>query len=245
VLKIEPQALTEQNVTMFPVLIRISNESALLRPGMNSEVEIHIGSRTGVLAVPNVALRTLGDVASAAAVLGLDMETVEAQLAGPPPQDRGGRALAAADSEDDGPSGVMVSFRGQEVPLPAGLTLDEVTPVLEKLQGGREAMRSLSDAEREILGRLREAAGGGGGPPRNFNRVEQTTPTGVFEFGGDYIVFVMRDGVPTATSIRTGLTDLDYSEVLRGLSATDSIVVLSAAGSSGGQQRGGGGPPGR
>jgi HlyD family secretion protein len=232
VLKIEPQALTEQNVTMFPVLIRISNESALLRPGMNSEVEIHIGSRTGVLAVPNVALRTLGDVASAAVVLGLDMETVEAQLASRPPRDQGGRLLAAPGSEDGGPSGVMVSFRGGEVPLPPGLSLEEVNLVLEKLQGGREAMQSLTDQEREILGQLREAAGGGSGPPRNFNRNAEPRPQGAFEFGGEYIVFVMRNGTPTATSIRTGLTDLDYSEVLRGLSETDSIIVLVATGST-------------
>ena len=33
VLKIEPQATTEQNVTMFPVLVRIDNRAGLLRPG--------------------------------------------------------------------------------------------------------------------------------------------------------------------------------------------------------------------
>jgi HlyD family secretion protein len=43
VLKIEPQAQTEQNVTMFPVLVRIDNRQGLLRPGMNAEVEIHVG----------------------------------------------------------------------------------------------------------------------------------------------------------------------------------------------------------
>ena len=43
VLKIEPQAETEQNVTMFPVLVRIENRNGLLRPGMNAEVEIHVG----------------------------------------------------------------------------------------------------------------------------------------------------------------------------------------------------------
>jgi HlyD family secretion protein len=38
VLKIEPQAQTEQNVTVFPVAIRIENREGLLRPGMNTEV---------------------------------------------------------------------------------------------------------------------------------------------------------------------------------------------------------------
>jgi HlyD family secretion protein len=71
VLKIEPQALTEQNVTMFPVLVRIDNKEGLLRPGMNSEVEIHVGRRDSVLAVPNAALRTPRVVGCAAQVMGL------------------------------------------------------------------------------------------------------------------------------------------------------------------------------
>jgi HlyD family secretion protein len=81
VLKIEPQAQTEQNVTMFPVLVRIDNRQGLLRPGMNAEVEIHVGRREGVLTVPNAALRTQRDVGSAAQVLGLDPTRVQRELA--------------------------------------------------------------------------------------------------------------------------------------------------------------------
>src|SRR5690606_34083068 len=39
VLKIEPQAVVDQNVTMFPVLVRLDNRERLLKPGMNAEVE--------------------------------------------------------------------------------------------------------------------------------------------------------------------------------------------------------------
>jgi HlyD family secretion protein len=98
VLKIEPQALTEQNVTMFPVLVRIDNKDGLLRPGMNSEVEVHVGRRDSVLAVPNAALRTARDVGSAAQVLGLSPEKVQQQLAASQPagRDSGGRASMGA-----------------------------------------------------------------------------------------------------------------------------------------------------
>src|SRR6266704_3045991 len=82
VLKIEPQAQVSQNVTMFPVEVNILNPEHLLKPGMNTEVEIHIGQRQGALAIPNAALRTPRDVASAAQVLGLDPRAVEQQLAG-------------------------------------------------------------------------------------------------------------------------------------------------------------------
>ena len=72
---------TEQNVTMFPVLVRIENRNGLLRPGMNTDVEIHVGQRDSVLAVPNAALRTQRDVGSAAQVLGLSPDAVQRQLA--------------------------------------------------------------------------------------------------------------------------------------------------------------------
>jgi hypothetical protein len=39
----------------------------------------------------------------------------------------------------------------------------------------------------------------------------------------------MRNGVPTPVPVRTGLTDLDYSEVLSGLSEGDTVLVLPSA----------------
>ncbi|MEA2723547.1 MAG: hypothetical protein QOH59_1318, partial [Gemmatimonadales bacterium] len=71
--------------------------------------------------------------------------------------------------------------------------------------------------------------------------------------GARYIVFVNRGGKPTPVWIRTGLTDLDYSEVVEGLTASDSVLVLPSAGLVQSQQEsrdrmnritGGGGVPG-
>jgi HlyD family secretion protein len=42
-------------------------------------------------------------------------------------------------------------------------------------------------------------------------------------------VFVKRGGTPTPVWIRTGLTDLDYSEVLSGVQPGDSVYVLPSA----------------
>jgi hypothetical protein len=47
--------------------------------------------------------------------------------------------------------------------------------------------------------------------------------------GSRYIVFVKRNGKVTPVWIRTGLTDLDYSEVLEGLTPSDSVLVLPSA----------------
>jgi hypothetical protein len=64
---------------------------------------------------------------------------------------------------------------------------------------------------------------------------------------------VKRPEGPTPTWIRTGLTDLDYSEVIEGLEPTDSVLILPSASLVQSQQEsqervnritGGGGLPG-
>jgi HlyD family secretion protein len=78
--KIEPQAVVQQSVTMFPVLITISNLDGLLKPGMNGEVSILIDRRDDVLAVPNDAIRSVREAATAATALGLNPDSVQAQI---------------------------------------------------------------------------------------------------------------------------------------------------------------------
>jgi len=78
VLKVEPQAVVEQNVTTFPVLVRIPNDRGLLLPGMNCEVEIEIHRRAGALTVPNEAVRTSQEARQVAAALGIEVSGLEA-----------------------------------------------------------------------------------------------------------------------------------------------------------------------
>ena len=218
VLKIEPQAQTEQNVTMFPVLVRIDNRAGLLRPGMNAEVEIHVGERPNVLAVPNAALRTQRDVGSAAQVLGLSPEAVDRQLAA---EQQGGRAslgaAAGADSSRrDSAGATMTMGNGRTVTLPPGVTEAQVRTAFMKLRSGGQ----LTAEETAILDKVRQA--GGTGMRRGSGGNE-----GVY--GGRYIVFVKRSSGPTPVWVRTGLTDLDYSEVVSGLNESDSVLVLPSA----------------
>lgn len=80
--KIEPQAVVEQSVTMFPVLIRIANEQELLKPGMNAEVDIFISRQENVLSVPNEAIKSMREAAMAARAVGLTPEDIQASLRG-------------------------------------------------------------------------------------------------------------------------------------------------------------------
>ncbi len=118
VLKIEPQAQVNQNVTMFPVQVNILNPGHVLKPGMNTEVEIHVGERHNVLAIPNAALRTPHDVASAAAVLHVDPAAVQQQIAS------AARDSAAGAANGDGSYIVFTSENRRIAPraIKTGLT---------------------------------------------------------------------------------------------------------------------------
>jgi HlyD family secretion protein len=70
--KIEPQAVTQQNVTMFPVIVRLDNRTGLLKPGMNAEVATLLVERPNALVVPNNAVVLPQEMAPAATALGLD-----------------------------------------------------------------------------------------------------------------------------------------------------------------------------
>ena len=337
VLKIEPQSTVSQNVTMFAVLIQIPNQQGLLRPGMNADVEIHIGSRTQVLAIPNAALRTQRDVASAAQVLGIDPKTVDQVLAQADsaeranPQAAGARqgstpirstatpaaqqraaaadpqpsratqppqqALADARSDAPGQQGSQGGF--QRPPLPAGVTDSMWNAIREKRrnnepltaqdsqisarvraafqaagagQGGgqpggfgqqpgaaatqasgggapgtggtddREALMAafqkqragqpLTAAEQALVNQARQrfaAMGGGGSGGESGQRRRQFGASSGFQYGGNYIVFVLRNGQPTPVRVRTGFTDMDYSEVVNGLTAQDTVLLLPSA----------------
>ena len=78
--KIEPQAVVQQSVTMFPVLVTLSNKEGLLKPGMNGEVAILVESRLGVLSVPNDAVRNPRDAVAVADLLGVSADSIRAKM---------------------------------------------------------------------------------------------------------------------------------------------------------------------
>lgn len=82
VVKIEPQAVVDQNVTMFAVLVSINNRDGLLLPGMNAEVEVSIARSEDVVTIPVMALRTNRDIAATAAILDIDETDLRASLKG-------------------------------------------------------------------------------------------------------------------------------------------------------------------
>jgi hypothetical protein len=113
----------------------------------------------------------------------------------------------------------MTTPDGRTITLPAGVTEAQVRAIFAKRMSGKE----LTDAERATLRQV--FAGMGGGRPGGGARPASND----FQFGGRYIVFVLRNGVPTPVNVRTGLTDLDYSEVMSGVALGDSVLILPSA----------------
>ena len=219
VLKIEPQAVIEQNVTMFPVLVRLNNREGLLRPGMNADVEVRIADRSGVVLVPNAAVVSPRDVIAAAEILGLDPEAVRAQM-------RGGRQVAMAQPGAANAAATDSPRANEPADAPAAANgapdAEECRGLLAKMRtsGGAQA---LSEAERAQLPACRALVGRGSGQaqtqaPRNGD--SDVRPG---------IVFVSKDGVIEPRRVMLGVNDWDNTEVVSGLEEGDQVILMSVA----------------
>lgn len=134
--KIEPQAVTQQSVTMFPVLISLSNEDGLLLPGMNGDISMVVDRCDNAPAVPIDAVRTMRDAETVASVVGVDPREIMHQLrrAGP-----GAQVAFVKTSAGFEPRGVRL-----------GLNDFDYAQVLSGLQAGDEvALLSLAEVQQK------------------------------------------------------------------------------------------------
>lgn len=111
VLKVEPQAVVEQNVTMFPVLVRLANPEGLLKPGMNADVSMVTDAREDAVSIPTGAVTTAREAGTAAAALGLDADSVRAALR-PAGASAGPRASAGGRGSAGSAEGAAGGSRG-------------------------------------------------------------------------------------------------------------------------------------
>lgn len=177
VVKIEPQAVVEQNVTMFPVLVDLPNPERLLKPGMNAEVGIEVANRERVVAVPNSAVTSLRDAPAAGTALGLEEKEVRDQLAklreqrqgqrGERRSGAGGERAMNAGGGEVRPGVVFV--KGTDGPEPKmvllGLSDWDYTEVVRGLEPGAEvyliSVARLQQQQEQFADRARQRAGGG------------------------------------------------------------------------------------
>jgi HlyD family secretion protein len=111
--KIEPSATIQQNVTMFPVLVTLDNSESLLKPGMNGEVAVLVDQVNDVLAVPNDALKNVREAAATGQMLGLNPDSVNAEVRAQMQNGFGRSRAGAGAAATAGASRVAASAQGE------------------------------------------------------------------------------------------------------------------------------------
>ena len=237
--KIEPQAIVQQNVTMFPVIVQLDNDSGLLRPGMNAEVEIELAQATGVLLIPNNAVVTPQDAPPAAMVLGLDPEAIDMRSLFAEAGGGGGRGGTRARGRqrgggDSGPGGAEGRPRDGGAGTPGGRPAGGAA--FDSLRALIASGEISPDSARALFSGQRGGAGGGG-----FFGPRGRRPGGQTGQGGEdaiasrrdarrAVVFVMaEDATIEPRAIMIGLNDWDFTEVVSGLEAGEQIAIVGAA----------------
>ncbi len=225
VMKIEPQAVVDQNVTMFPVLVRLDNSEGLLKPGMNSDVQIQIARREDAVVVPNAAIVGTRDAVAAGAIFNIDEEAILAAMRPPGQQQAGTGATAPADSAQAA----------------------ECAALMQKMQSGG-GFNALSEAEREKLTAYRPQGGQMAGGQTGRTGGGQATAGGQRGTAGGRggaagsrgrsnggsqirtgIVFVQTPTGAEPRGVTLGLNDWEYTEVLRGVEPGEQVIIVSVA----------------
>lgn len=221
VVKIEPQALVEQNVTLFPVLVRLENPEGLLRPGMNAEVSIEISRRRDAITVPNSAVVGVREARTAAAAVGLSEEAVRAALrpagagaGGPPGPGAEREPGAAGGSGTDTASAAPAGGPGAvgQAPAAGGPGMAGATPA----GGAAPANVAPGAAQAAGAGEGRRSRGGGQGRQGSGD-----TRMGV--------VFVQGAKGPEPRRVVLGISDWESSEVVSGLEPGEQVLLISVA----------------
>ncbi len=200
--KVEPQAVIQQSVTMFPVIISLANDERLLLPGMNGEVSVNVERKLNVVAVPNDAVRNMRDAAASAEMLGLDPVAVMAALNASRPT--GEATAAAADTS-----------AGRSVPM-GGRGGDSAARVA---QGGAPTAGGAAPSGAA-------ARGAGNGRPSGGGLAARRNPSPARQG----VVFVVTDsGKYEPRMVRLGVADYDFSEVISGLQEGEMVASLAMA----------------
>lgn len=232
--KVEPQAIVQQSVTMFPVLVSLANVDQALLPGMNGEVSIVTQQAREVLAVPNDAVRSMKDAATVAPALGIPSDSLRAAL------QASGRGGAQGGAERGGASATIDSTTCRRVMAAIDATSgvrDQLDSLRRQMFGGtgdtaaiRARMQAAyrrahvnADTARACMRQSRGGAGGGSGGGGGFGGGMNSLRN------PPQIVFVKQGNSWTPRRVRLGVSDFDYSQVISGLQQGDQVALLATA----------------
>lgn len=224
---------TESNVVTYNVVISVANPDEKLLPGMTAYVDIAVQQRQNALRIPNTALRfrptNEGDVVEA------KTETAAPAAAGNPQEGQ-----REGQKEGVAVAGENRQARGDKPGAGSDVGASDSN-------GERRPRREMSEEERAAWREKRRAEGGGeagatGQEGPRMARGEGGSRAG--GFGGARSnnsgrVYVLRDGKLHPLTVRTGITDRRYTELLsEDLREGDQVVVEEVTpGDTGSQQQ--------
>jgi HlyD family secretion protein len=206
---VEPQAVVQSSVTMFPVLVSLSNADGALKPGMNGAVTMDIARKDNVLAVPSDAIRNARDAATVAPVLGVNPDTLKAILAAGRRGGAGGAGRTASSTASS--AGGSDTTQGRRFRGGASST-----PGSAGGGGAGGAGRAGGAAGGGFAGAGGQA-GAGAGAAGGGGR------------GGPNVVFVKKDGKYIPRVVRVGISDFDNTEIMSGVTQGEQVALLGAA----------------
>ncbi|OLE15382.1 MAG: hypothetical protein AUG20_02815 [Gemmatimonas sp. 13_1_20CM_3_60_15] len=197
--QVEPEAVVQSSVTMFPVLVSLNNFDNALKPGMNGQVTMDIAHHDNVLAVPSDAIRNSRDAAVVAPVLGLPADSIRAAV------------TAARAARGAGRGGTVSSTASSTA------------------QGGDTSRRFNRAAGDTTSFRGRSGGAASGTPSSFGQRGGGATGTFAGGTGGPMFVFVKKDDHYSPRLVRVGISDFDYTEILSGLQPGETVALLGPA----------------
>jgi HlyD family secretion protein len=213
--RVDPQAIVQSSVTMFPVLVSLNNSDGALKPGMNGQVVMDIARKDNVLAVPSDAIRNARDAATVAPVLGVSADSLRSLLAaGRRGPGGGGRSAAAGTGSPAGGSDSTRRgrFGGAASSTPgAARQFGDSAGRRRFGQGGAGAASSTGSSAGTGQAGFGGGAGTGGGR------------------GGMQVVFVKKGSDYTPRVVRVGISDFDFTEILSGVTQGEQVALLGAA----------------
>jgi len=202
--QIEPQAVVQRSGTLFPLIIRLDNRARLLKPGMNTAVEIQTGEATGVLLIPNSSVVMPQDAEPAALALGLDADVVDME------------SMMSSMGSMFGSGDMASMFAGGGRGGGSGARAEGGRPAGERRAAGGDQSQRRRRAMGE--GGFQRGQGGQGGRAMGAVRAQQA------------VVFVIGEGgIIEPRMVMIGLTDWDRTEVLRGLDDGDRVALIGLA----------------
>jgi HlyD family secretion protein len=251
--KVQPQAVIQNSVTMFPVLVSLPNTDLSLLPGMNGEVSIITQQRRNVIAVPNDAVRSVKDAVDIGAELGISPDTMNAlgvrrggggfgggaggaggggARAGGA---RGGRGGGAGGRGAGGAGGAGGGGFGRGITVPdsvctgvmAKLNKVNARTLLDSVRSQTRAGTIDSATAHNKMEAIYKSAHVTADTASACMRAAFAASGGSGAIGAPVVAFVKTPTGWSPRMVRLGVSDFDYTEVISGLKEGDEVGLLS------------------